>query len=851
MSGRNVVLLLIFLAFLGLVWWLIKSSRRSSQPSVMHSDPIDPAAYRPASVDLSSAGSAPVAGAAGVGMAAGAAPEYQAGAGMPLADPIPAAGAREGDWDDPTVGDGVAAQAAAAESSSGEPAGGEWWQRDEAREGLSTKTESWAAPEPPSYEAPSVGEVASTGAWATEPATTGEVEMGKNDDGTSWRDRLTGHHDGESLIEKGKEFFFGEDDAARRDADVDAVAAGDLGDGESVVVADDAARVVDESAVAEASVDEASADEGGRLGDVAAGAAGAGAGAAAAGTYWASRNVSDDETPADLAELSETLENRPEVSHDDVVAEVVSTGDAGADGGADAGADGGAAGEVGADGGADAGADGGAAGEVGADAGADGGADADADGAPFVVADPDGEPADRADSIPVALNVDSGDAGADGGADGGAAGEVGADGGADAGAAYADGGVAPMVEDADVALTWDGVEGTSQDPTAEIIETVPAEAAAVEPIGDAGADGGADSGADGGALGDAGADGGADAGADGLAAGEVGADGGADAGADGGAAGEVGADGGADAGAAYADGGVAPMVEDADVALTWDGVEGTSQDPTAEIIETVPAEAAAVEPIGDAGADGGADSGADGGADAGADGGAVGEVGADGGADSGADRGASGEVGADGGADAGAAYADGEVAPMVEEADVALVWDGVEGTAQDPNAGIASPAADAATDDGSSDDSAGSDAPAYVAAGGAAAIGYAAASSADSGEGDPLGDDLPAAPAADLEAGAEVYGESEDAGQSAWDAPGMSGDATGHEHAVVDGGWSVGSAAPNEDGCMPLGHPIKGVFAYGMVYQVPGSDWYDATEADVWFTDEDAAQRAGFHRGEG
>jgi hypothetical protein len=57
-----------------------------------------------------------------------------------------------------------------------------------------------------------------------------------------------------------------------------------------------------------------------------------------------------------------------------------------------------------------------------------------------------------------------------------------------------------MVEDADVALTWDGVEGTSQDPTAEIIETVPAEAAAVEPIGDAGADGGADSGADGGAL---------------------------------------------------------------------------------------------------------------------------------------------------------------------------------------------------------------------------------------------------------------------------------------------------------------------------------------------------------------
>jgi hypothetical protein len=71
---------------------------------------------------------------------------------------------------------------------------------------------------------------------------------------------------------------------------VDAVAAGELGDGESVVVADDAAIAVDESAV-----DEAAVDEGGRLGAVAAGAAGAGA--TAAGTYWASRNVSDDETP--------------------------------------------------------------------------------------------------------------------------------------------------------------------------------------------------------------------------------------------------------------------------------------------------------------------------------------------------------------------------------------------------------------------------------------------------------------------------------------------------------------------------------------------------------------------------
>jgi hypothetical protein len=72
-----------------------------------------------------------------------------------------------------------------------------------------------------------------------------------------------------------------------------------------------------------------------------------------------------------------------------------------------------------------------------------------------------------------------------------------------------------------------------------------------------------------------------------------------------------------------------------------------------------------------------------------------------------------------------------------------------------------------------------------------------------------------------------------------------------HDHAVWDGGFGVGSAAPNDDGCMPLGHPIKAVYAFGGVYQVPGSDWYDVTTPDVWFISEDAAQAAGFHRGEG
>ena len=93
-----------------------------------------------------------------------------------------------------------------------------------------------------------------------------------------------------------------------------------------------------------------------------------------------------------------------------------------------------------------------------------------------------------------------------------------------------------------------------------------------------------------------------------------------------------------------------------------------------------------------------------------------------------------------------------------------------------------------------------------------------------------------------------LHGESDEGGVIATTAGGDS--AYEHRHEVVDGGWSVGSAAPIEDGCMPLGHPVKGVYALG-IYQVPGSDWYDATTADVWFTDEDAAQRAGFRRGEG
>lgn len=64
---------------------------------------------------------------------------------------------------------------------------------------------------------------------------------------------------------------------------------------------------------------------------------------------------------------------------------------------------------------------------------------------------------------------------------------------------------------------------------------------------------------------------------------------------------------------------------------------------------------------------------------------------------------------------------------------------------------------------------------------------------------------------------------------------------------IRDGGYSVGSAAPLDDGAMPLGHPVKG-WESSKTYAGPDDEQYDTGEPHVWFTDEDAAERAGFHR---
>lgn len=66
---------------------------------------------------------------------------------------------------------------------------------------------------------------------------------------------------------------------------------------------------------------------------------------------------------------------------------------------------------------------------------------------------------------------------------------------------------------------------------------------------------------------------------------------------------------------------------------------------------------------------------------------------------------------------------------------------------------------------------------------------------------------------------------------------------------VRDGGYSVGSAAPIEDGAMPLGHPVK-AWNDTKTYKAQGHPGYDDAEPEVWFTDERAAQRAGFSAAE-
>jgi len=68
-------------------------------------------------------------------------------------------------------------------------------------------------------------------------------------------------------------------------------------------------------------------------------------------------------------------------------------------------------------------------------------------------------------------------------------------------------------------------------------------------------------------------------------------------------------------------------------------------------------------------------------------------------------------------------------------------------------------------------------------------------------------------------------------------------------HEIRDGGFGVGSAAPLDGGVQPMDHPVA-AYRDTMSYRIPDDAGYDDTEPDVWFYDESAAQRSGFHRSE-
>ena len=54
-----------------------------------------------------------------------------------------------------------------------------------------------------------------------------------------------------------------------------------------------------------------------------------------------------------------------------------------------------------------------------------------------------------------------------------------------------------------------------------------------------------------------------------------------------------------------------------------------------------------------------------------------------------------------------------------------------------------------------------------------------------------------------------------------------------------------GAVATTEDGSAPEGHDVKGNANSGL-YHVPGSQWYDSTEAEFWFASAEDAEKAGF-----
>ncbi|SRR6266496_687939 len=86
-------------------------------------------------------------------------------------------------------------------------------------------------------------------------------------------------------------------------------------------------------------------------------------------------------------------------------------------------------------------------------------------------------------------------------------------------------------------------------------------------------------------------------------------------------------------------------------------------------------------------------------------------------------------------------------------------------------------------------------------------------------------------------------GTGEDAGASVE----AIGEGVEESASTAEAPYGEGSHAPLDDGSPPEGFPIKGN-ENSMFYHVPGSAFYDRTDAEVWFANEGAAEAAGFSR---
>jgi large subunit ribosomal protein L4 len=62
---------------------------------------------------------------------------------------------------------------------------------------------------------------------------------------------------------------------------------------------------------------------------------------------------------------------------------------------------------------------------------------------------------------------------------------------------------------------------------------------------------------------------------------------------------------------------------------------------------------------------------------------------------------------------------------------------------------------------------------------------------------------------------------------------------------VADAPYGAGSHAAVADGSEPEGYPVKGNES-SKLYHLPGTSFYNRTEAEVWFASAEDAEKAGF-----